>query len=120
MTLLEVMVAMAILAIAGVTIAQSASGHLRSLQMLEQNTYALWVADNQMADLVLTQDWRSAAGDKGTEQVAQQTFFWRWERVATSDPEFLALRVFVYESENLLNKRDNPIAQLQTYVWDGS
>ncbi|GCW92103.1 type II secretion protein GspI [Escherichia coli] len=52
-TLLEVMLALAIFALAAMAVLQIASGTLSNQQILEEKTVAGWVAENQTALLYL-------------------------------------------------------------------
>ncbi|MGL5728054.1 MAG: type II secretion system minor pseudopilin GspI, partial [Plesiomonas sp.] len=52
-TLLEVLVALAVFAVAALAVMQAASGHVRSLSLLEEKLFAGWVAENQQALLAL-------------------------------------------------------------------
>ncbi len=52
-TLLEVMIALAIFALAATAVLQIASGALSNQQILEEKTVAGWVAENQTALLYL-------------------------------------------------------------------
>lgn len=52
-TLLEVMLALAIFALAAMAVLQIASGALSNQQILEEKTVAGWVAENQTALLYL-------------------------------------------------------------------
>ena len=53
MTLLEVMLALVILAVSGLAVIKSASDALNNQGYLEQKTLALWVASNRLAELKL-------------------------------------------------------------------
>ncbi|GHK08457.1 hypothetical protein ECZU01_24350 [Escherichia coli] len=59
-TLLEVMLALAIFALAATAVLQIASGALSNQQILEEKTVAGWVAENQTA--LLPDDPRAAGG----------------------------------------------------------
>lgn len=58
MTLLEVMVALAVFAIAGLAVMKTASEHLSGLNYLEQKTLATWVVENQLVQQKLEAKWR--------------------------------------------------------------
>ncbi|MCW8924639.1 MAG: type II secretion system minor pseudopilin GspI [Xanthomonadales bacterium] len=76
-TLIEVMVALAVLTI-GLTAAlhsTSQAGHAGAF--LKQKTVAHWVASNQAAELAINRDWPRPGVTTGTETMAGQT--WSWE-----------------------------------------
>ena len=49
-TLLEVMVALAICAMAGIAAMQATGEHINHLSSIEEQTYASWVAENVMVE----------------------------------------------------------------------
>ena len=77
-TLIELMVALVVLAI-GMTAAlhsTSQAGHAGTF--LKQKTIAHWVASNQAAELSINREWLRPGVTTGTETMAQLT--WQWER----------------------------------------
>lgn len=95
MTLLEVMVALAILSIAGLALMKTSGEQVRNLTRLEQKQFAYWVADNQLAQLHLQQTWPAHHWHQGSTMMAEQRWFWRWRGVSTSDPQMRALEIEV-------------------------
>lgn len=112
MTLLEVMVAMAIFAIAGITLMKTVTEQVVALATLEDKTFAGWVADNQLATVRLTEKWPNLTWNNGQEEMAGRTYYWRWHGVETADPSFRAVDVEVRDTE----KAPNPRATLRSYV----
>ncbi|MGL4715173.1 MAG: GspI family T2SS minor pseudopilin variant ExeI, partial [Aeromonas sp.] len=70
MTLLEVMVALAVFAIAGLAVMKTASEHLFALNYLEQKTMATWVVENQLVQQKLEKKWPANSWVEGDEQMA--------------------------------------------------
>ncbi|GDY27720.1 MULTISPECIES: type II secretion system minor pseudopilin GspI [unclassified Agarivorans] len=112
MTLLEVMVALAVLAIAGTAVMKSASENLRSLSYIQEKTFALWIADNQMAELKLSNTWPGTSSRKGTTTFADTEWQWRSQGVATSDPNFVAVTISVYRNA----EEKAALAEITSYV----
>lgn len=112
MTLLEVMVALAIFAMAGLAVMQTVTQQLVGLSMLEEKTFAAWVADNRQVDLRLSNNWPGLSWTNGEEEMAGQTWYWRWKGVETQDGNFRALDVEVRNDA----KAKNPRLSLRTYV----
>ncbi|CAO95833.1 type II secretion system minor pseudopilin GspI [Erwinia tasmaniensis] len=100
MTLLEVMVALAILAIAGLALMKTTGEQVRNLTLLEQKQFAYWVADNQLAERYLERTWPAQQWLYGTSVMAEQRWFWRWRGVSTSDPKIRALEIEVRSDKN--------------------
>lgn len=112
MTLLEVMVAMAIFAIAGLTLMKTVSEQVVALATLEEKTFASWVADNQLVTVRLAGSWPNLSWNNGTTEMAGHTYYWRWRGIETADPKFRAVDVEVRTEE----KAPNPRATLRSYV----
>lgn len=66
-TLLELMLALAVLAIVAMAVLGGGADTVRQLHGLEQRTLAHWVAENELARLRLAQR-RAARGTEGTER----------------------------------------------------
>ena len=112
MTLLEVMVALAIFAVAGIAVMSSVSQQLVGLTALEEKTIATWVADNRQVEVKLRKNWPGLSWTNGKEEMAGQTWYWRWRGVGTQDSSFRALDVEVRSEE----KAKDPRVTLRTYV----
>jgi len=111
MTLLEVMIAMAVFALAGLAVMNSASEHLRSLSYLEQKSMAQWVASNQLTELKLSRAWPGDEWTRGTSEMAGSTWHWRFRGGATADPRFRAIELEVRDTD-----AGTPLVRLTTYV----
>ncbi|WP_257254468.1 MULTISPECIES: type II secretion system minor pseudopilin GspI [unclassified Endozoicomonas] len=112
-TLLEVLMAMTILAIAGITVLRTSSESLDNSQYLKNKTMARWVADNELVDLYLKEQWPSQTWKKETRELADQTWHVRYRSVRTADENFRAIQV-----EVRLDRDDKKaaLASLQTYT----
>ena len=105
MTLLEVMVALAIFAVAGIAVMSSVSQQLVGLTALEEKTIATWVADNRQVEVKLRKNWPGLSWTNGKEEMAGQTWYWRWRGVETQDSSFRALDVEVRSEEKAKDPR---------------
>lgn len=94
MTLIEVLVAMAILAMTGLALMKTNQQQVRNLSYLEQKQLASWVADNQLALMRLQPTGASAEGS-GEAKMGGQNWYWRSHKVPTNKPEIFALEVEV-------------------------
>ncbi|MGL5030177.1 MAG: type II secretion system minor pseudopilin GspI [Aeromonas sp.] len=112
MTLLEVMVALAVFAIAGIAVMKTASEHLLSLHYLEQKTLASWVVENQLVQQKLENRWPSNRWVEGVEQLAGRPWYWRYRAVATADSNLQALDIEVRSDA----KAKRPLAMMRTYI----
>ncbi|WOG28333.1 type II secretion system minor pseudopilin GspI [Endozoicomonas sp. 8E] len=112
-TLLEVLMAMTILAIAGITVLRTSSESLDNSQYLKNKTMARWVADNELVDLYLKDQWPSQTWKKETRELADQTWHVRYRSVRTADENFRAIQVEVRLDRD---EKKAALASLQTYT----
>lgn len=85
-TLLEVLVALAVLALALGAIVQAAGSSANQLAYLRDQTLAGWVAVNQLNAQLLETRWPDAGSNlSGTADLAEQE--WRWEIKVLKTPD---------------------------------
>lgn len=99
-TLIEVMLAVAIFAIAGVAILGTAQNNLESLSALEQKSVAGWVAANQLTAASLNQQWPPKNNVKGKVEMAGSTWFWQQKVVRTQDNDLRQVTIEVRKNED--------------------
>jgi general secretion pathway protein I len=106
-SLIEAMVALAVLAIATVGLMRTVESHIDSTRGLERRAAAMWVAENRLAELELGP--QSSAGEL-VEMMGQR---WRVavERRRTDDPEIQRVRIDVYPANEKA-----PLASLDGFV----
>ena len=76
-TLIELVVALAVLAIGMTAVLHAASQAAHAGAFLKERTIAHWVASNRAAELAINREWPDPGVSSGTETMAGQT--WRWE-----------------------------------------
>lgn len=86
MTLLEVMAAILIFAIAAVALLASITLNAKSEMQLEEKSIASWVADNQLAQASLEDMLFPGSPIQGESEMYGQTWYWRQSGQAV--PEF--------------------------------
>ena len=100
-TLLEVLVALAVLAIAMGAIINAATQSIASTAYLRDQTFASWVALNQVNALLIDPEpWLEEGSQQGNAELANRV--WRWEArfAKTDDPDLLRLEVAVRSAEH--------------------
>lgn len=112
MTLLEVIVALAVFSIAAVSITKSLGDQIANMPILEERTYAQWVADNVMVDARLETVFPDIGKKDGEMELAGRDWYWRKEVVKTTDDKFRMIRISV--SNDARYKRI--VAQVSSYV----
>jgi general secretion pathway protein I len=85
-TLLEVLIALTILAISSLAVINQTSQSLQQRQRLEQKTIALWVAENQLNALRVVKEWPSTG--RRSNSITLLNVNWRvlTEISTTADP----------------------------------
>ena len=94
-TLIELVVALAVLAIGMTAALHSTSQAGYAGTFLKQKTIAHWVASNQAAELSINREWLSPGVFTGTETMANQTWHWETEVQNTGVPELRLVTIRV-------------------------
>lgn len=113
MTLLEVMVAMAVFAIAAVAVTKSLGDQMANMPILEERTLAQWVADNEMVDARLAEGFPPLGTASGQAELAGKTWYWKREVVKTADDNFRMIRISVSDTD----KFTRVITKVSSYVF---
>jgi general secretion pathway protein I len=98
-TLIEVMVALSIFALAGTAILKAASEHLSSIGQIESVTFANWVASNRLNQLQLETTWPPKNNVKGNMEMADRTWYWKQTVTKTNDDDLRSVTIFVGEDK---------------------
>ncbi|PKH22204.1 type II secretion system protein GspI [Enterobacterales bacterium CwR94] len=98
MTLIEVMIAMALLATAGLALMKTSHEQVRNLDYLERKQMAAWVAENQLVTMQLQPLRAALSTQRGEIVMANQRWFWSQRAVATDNPAVWAIEVEVRET----------------------
>ncbi|OFC71644.1 type II secretion system minor pseudopilin GspI [Alteromonas confluentis] len=129
MTLIEVMAALVIFALAGTAVMKSAAEHLSSVSQVEEVTFATWVANNRLNEMKLTGTWPPKNNQRGTMEMADRTWYWQQVVTKTTDDDLRAVEVNVgqdpqyeYFQANVITYVSKPasIAQDATININGS
>lgn len=106
-TLLETLVALAVLAIALAAILRAAGMETRHTEELRLRLLADWVAQNRLALHAARGDWLPLGFQNGEETQAGVRLLWREEISGTPNPAFRRIEVGVYapdDSQHALRK----------------
>lgn len=95
-TLMEVLVALAILAITLGAVGRAASSSVQHADAVRERMLADWVAQNRLALHAARGDWLPVGVQNGTEEQAGRSFTWREEIFATPNPTLRRIVVNVY------------------------
>ena len=95
-TLVEVLVALAIVAIALLAALRAAGQSTTNVGELRARLLAGWVAENLLAEHRARGDWLPLGIQRGREREGGIEFAWREEVIATPNPAFRRIDVFVF------------------------
>jgi len=100
-TLLEVLVALFILAITMAAVSRTASSSIHHVEALRTRIIADWVAQNRMSQHQARGDYPPPGMQAGEEIQAGQTYTWREEIIATPNPTMRRIVVNVYAPDDV-------------------
>jgi len=111
-TLLEVLVALAVLAVCMAAVARAAGSGVNHVEAMRERSLADWVAQNRLALHAARGDWLPVGTQNGEEAQAGRNFSWREEVSATPNPAMRRIVVSVFAS----NEPDHPLRQMTSYL----
>lgn len=114
-TLLEVMVALAILAIALAASVRSVGEQARARELLRDDSYARWVAANLIAETRISEGFPLPGTREGQSRMADR--IWRWRLIVsdTPDGDMRRLDAEVYDGDESIDAR-NPRVRLSGFA----
>ncbi len=111
-TLLEVLVALAVLAFAMAALIKTGAGSAGATAYLRDKTLAQWVAMNVIAEQRLEASWPSTGTKRGREEMAQHEWYWELKVEETFDEDVRRLTVTVRASDD---KDQAPVVSLVAF-----
>jgi general secretion pathway protein I len=106
------MIAMAVFAVAGVSLLGVSDNNYRHISHLEEKMFANWVASNQLVNVSLSQTWPLKNNRKGEEEMAGRTWYWQQKVIKTDNKEMQAVVMEV----RLDKEAELAITSLMTYI----
>lgn len=94
-TLLEVLVAVAILAIALTAIIAGGARYASTAASLREKTLAMWVAHNRLTELTLAPQWPSIGTSNDNVSMGGERWTWKVTVKATQDPTLRRVNIRV-------------------------
>ena len=111
-TLLEVLVAVAVLALALTAIISGGGNAARAAALMRDKTLALWVAHNRLTEIELQPTWPQLGGSSDDVKMGGEDWTWRANVIGTQDPTLRRVDIRV-------NKRgggDYQYAMLSSFI----
>jgi general secretion pathway protein I len=106
-SLIEALVALAVLAIATVGLMRTVESHIDSTRGVERRTTAMWVAENKLAEM----EARMPGSDRSEVEMLGQQWRVAVDRRRTDDPEIQRVRIAVFPADET-----TPLASLDGFV----
>lgn len=97
-TLIEVLVALAIIAVALMATLRAAGQSVNNVGELRSRLFAGWVAENLLAEQRARGDWPSPGVYRGSVRQGNIDFIWREEVIETRNPAFRKVDIYVFEA----------------------
>ncbi len=111
-TLLEVMVALAIIAITLGAIIENTTSSNRNAQYLRDKTVAGWVAMNQITLVRAKRQWSSVSNKHGNVEMAGQEWLWKMKILKTDNNDMRRLEVEVFSEQD----EEVPLARVTGFL----
>ena len=111
-TLIEVLVALAVIALGLSAVVAVAARSGRVDSQLQQHTFASWVASNEIARLRLKKNWPDVGTSDGKVTLAGQDWHWKAKVAKTQDPDLRRVDVTVATED----KQDDAIITLVGFI----
>lgn len=99
-TLIEILVALAVIATAVAAVVAGVSGYVNNAGYLRDRTVAQWVVMNKIAEMQLSSEWPSPGERRGETLMANREWSWKVKIAATDDPDVLRLDVSAHAEEH--------------------
>jgi general secretion pathway protein I len=86
-TLIEVMVALAVIAIGLLAVLNTANQQVKSAAITQNKMAAYWLMKNKIAEIRLTDNWPAIKHHQGIQTSLQQTWYWQTQAATTDNPK---------------------------------
>ena len=113
-TLLEVLIALAVLALAMGAAIKATSDYTNNQSYLRDRTLAIWVARNVLVEYQVRGEWLSVGERKGTREMGHQEWRWLTRISQTEESELRRLDVEVYPLDS--DDDANPVSILSGFL----
>lgn len=119
-TLIEVLIATAVLALALGTFITAGARYADYARYIHDKTLAQWVARNQLVKYELQPDWPDTGTQEGNVDMGYRRWHWSAEISASPNPTVRRIDVSVYRFDAETGEpQDHAVATLSGFVTDG-
>ncbi len=92
-TLVEILVALAVIAISLAAAMTTLGGSIDTAVALRERSVAMWLAQNRLALHYLAHDWPGLDTTEGTTEMAGHEWRWREQMIATPDKDMRRIEI---------------------------
>jgi general secretion pathway protein I len=112
-TLVEVLVALAVLAIALAAVMRAMGQAVDTTVSLREHEIALWVAQNRLAEHQMRQDWPDADTVDGEAEMGGEKWYWREQVSTTPEPNMRRVEIAVRRTPDSKDSRARLVGYLR-------
>lgn len=98
-SLLEVLIAMAVISMALLALSRTGGAAPRHLSSLQERTFALWVAQNAISEIRLNEEFPPPGPREGREQMGGREWRWQAQVQETQDNAIMRIDVSVFPAD---------------------
>ena len=113
-TLLEIMVALAIIALTLGAVIDKTTQSNRHAQHLRDKTIAGWVALNQLALVRARREWTNKSSKQGQVEMGGRDWLWTMKISSTDDKNIRRLDIDVFSTEE--GREDSPLVSMTGFL----
>jgi general secretion pathway protein I len=119
LTLIEVLVSLAIIAIALTAVIKATSQNIRSTNYLQKKTIALWVAQQAMSEVRvgLVKTSSESRNDSHWVNMLGMDMYWHAVQTTTPNKRIKKITINVYDKKDT-GDEDSPVETLEGYLYD--
>ncbi len=114
-TLLEILIALAILAITSIALLSQSQHSVATRSALQEKTLGLWIAENSMDTLRAEQRWPATGADSEEVEVSEREWQVTTEVIETARPDMRRVTVAI-NTRSQSGEFDKPVVELTSFI----
>lgn len=117
LTLIEVLIALAIVSIALTAIIKATAENIRATTYLQKKTFAQWLAQNKLNEVLVGLHRVPAICHPETVQMLNQQWYWCGMQTPTPNHHIKKINIKVFTEADDANNEEHAIIQLESYLY---
>ncbi len=115
-TLLEVMVALLVVALALTALVKGTAGKVNNANELRNKTFAQWVAVNKINEWRAQNLFPAITRTTGQQMMGKQEWYWSTQVIKTENKNIRRVEISVYNDEEMRSKKLQPVIRLTSFL----